>query len=134
MYVLTKTRHCDVWNKNGKYHRIKGPTILYCNGNLEWFFEGLLHREGNLPAVSFNGRQDFFLNGQKYLLQENGTKEFIDSAGVLHRDYGLQAVEYANGDKEWWWHGVRHREDGPAVIYGNRQFWFFNGEFIKCIL
>ena len=36
--------------------------------------------------------------------------------GKLHRDGGLPAVEWANGDKEWWVRGQLHRECGlPAV-------------------
>ena len=24
---------------------------------------------------------------------------------------------YQDGAKEWWFNGVRHREDGPAIVY-----------------
>ena len=34
--------------------------------------------------------------------------------GVLHREDG-PAVEYDNGDTSWFQNGVLHREDGPAV-------------------
>ena len=51
-----------------------------------------------------------------------------------HRDRDLPAIEYANGDKEWWFYGKRHRDNGPAVIIGDKQYWFKYGEFIKCIL
>ena len=28
-------------------------------------------------------------------------------------------------DQVWYQHGLKHREDGPAVvIYGNRQYWY----------
>jgi hypothetical protein len=34
----------------------------------------------------------------------------------------LPAVEYANGDKEWWRRGRRHRDDGPAIIYEEKEY------------
>jgi hypothetical protein len=34
--------------------------------------------------------------------------------GVRHRSDG-PAVEFKNGDREWWIMGERHRADGPAV-------------------
>jgi len=35
--------------------------------------------------------------------------------GRRHREGDLPAVEWQNGDKEWWIHGKLHRENGPAV-------------------
>ena len=43
----------------------------------------------------------------------NGAKEWrID--GLLHREDG-PAIEYGNGTKAWFLNGKIHREDGPAV-------------------
>ena len=115
------------------YHRKKGPAIEWKNGEKWWFKHGKRHRENSLPAIeNSNGEKEYYFNGQQYILQENGTKEFINSYTLeLHRK-NLPAVEYPNGDKEWWLFGKRHREYGPAVIYGNKQFWFEHGKFIKC--
>jgi len=34
-----------------------------------------------------------------------------------------------NGDKTWYLNGVKHREDGPAVIFKNGdQAWYINGK------
>lgn len=46
--------------------------------------------------------------------------------GKLHREDG-PAVEYPNGDQEWWLNGNRHREDGPAIQdeQGNKT-WYQN--------
>ena len=41
--------------------------------------------------------------------------------GFFHRDGGLPAVEYANGDKAWWVNGKRHREPLPGAIGVNPQ-------------
>jgi len=58
-------------------------------------------------------------------VRSNGDKFWYDRKGNLHRSDG-PAVEFTNGDKEWWIHGKRHREDGPAVIAGKHEYWFIN--------
>jgi len=40
--------------------------------------------------------------------------EYRDSKGLLHNSSG-PALIMPNGDKYWFKHGKRHREDGPAV-------------------
>jgi len=36
---------------------------------------------------------------------------------------------YADGTKEWYKNGLRHREDGPAIEYFNGdKYWYLNGE------
>jgi hypothetical protein len=58
----------------------------------------------------------------------NGDKEWFIN-GNRHREDG-PAVEYAEGSKEWWVNGVRHRLDGPAVEYVNvKPQWWINGKF-----
>lgn len=54
--------------------------------------------------------------------------EYVNGNGDLHREDG-PAIEYTNGDLEWWVNGNRHREDGlPAVEYENRKEWWENGK------
>jgi len=59
----------------------------------------------------------------------NGTQVWRNEAGELHREGGLPAVVWANGDQEWYMNGKLHREGGkPAVTYANGiQAWFVNG-------
>ena len=122
------------WRLNKKSHRKKGPAIEYYKGIKIWAINGLLHRSGNLPAVECpSENNEYWEDGQRYLIQENGTKEFYNGFLELSR-FDKPAIEYANGDEEWWNRGERHRKDGPAVIYGNKQFWFEFGEFIKCTI
>jgi hypothetical protein len=52
---------------------------------------------------------------------------------MLHRKNNLPAVEYANGDKEWWYFGKRHREGKPALLIGDKQYYYVLGEFQRCI-
>ena len=111
-------------------------SLIIKNDRKSWYSFGVRHRI-NGPALIFSGLTDmckdfWFENGQQYIFQKNGTREFIDIFGRLCRDDDLPAIEYINGDKEWWFLGVRHRLNSPAVIYGNKQYWFEYGEFIKC--
>ena len=132
MFSLIDLKNKKNWYLNYQIHREKGPAIEYENGNNYWYFEGKLHRKENLPASIIDGKNNYFLNGEQYHLQENGTREFFDFYGRRHRVNG-PAIEYSNGDEEWWLLGKRHRDDEPAVIYGDKKFWFEFGEFIKCI-
>ena len=129
-----------MWFYKGMKYREDGPAVEYnpdyvparYNIIKEWFFNNVRHRDNNLPAIEYlDGRKEYYFKGNQYSLQENGTREFIDVLGRLHRDNDLPAVEYPNGDREWWDFGKRHRFDNPAVIYGNKKFWFKYGEFVK---
>jgi hypothetical protein len=57
------------------------------------------------------------------------TRYFSDEAmTVLHREDG-PAVEYSDGDKDWYINGKRHREDGPAIEYTNGyKAWYINNK------
>ena len=47
---------------------------------------------------------------------------------ILHREDG-PAIEYTDGDKEWWLNGYRHREDGPAIERADGdKAWYLNGK------
>ena len=164
MYCLIKKSSIEkIWlfNKN-IIHRKEGPAVQRENGDKEWWFYGCLNREKyfdlpaiesadgtikrycfDLPAIECaDGTKRWYFNGRKYRLNNlpcveysNGTKEWYGlMSQTLHRDNNLPAVEYPNGDKEYWVNGKRHRINGPAVIIGNKQYWFVNGEFVKCIV
>ena len=58
---------------------------------------------------------------------ENRT-EWYNLDDELHRENG-PAVEWTNGDKEWYLNGKLHREDGPAVEEANGdKEWWLNGK------
>ncbi|MEI8270525.1 MAG: hypothetical protein WCG45_04085 [bacterium] len=124
------------WFKNGIVHRKDLPAMVYFSGESHWFFNGLRHREKDLPAlIEKDGEETFFWQGEKYTFLEhsNGTKEYYNRFSLLHRQ-DSPAVIYANGDVEYWFDGLRHRLDGPAVICNGKQYFFEWGEFKKCIV
>lgn len=57
-------------------------------------------------------------------------KYWYDEDNKLHREGDLPAVERENGKKEYYIHGVKHRDLGPAVESANglQQMWFQNGK------
>ena len=63
----------------------------------------------------------------KVKVYANGSKEWFLN-GNRHREDG-PAIEYASGSKQWLLNGKYHREDGPAVEYANgTKKWYLNGK------
>lgn len=44
----------------------------------------------------------------------------------LHNDNDPSIINMADGTKQWFKHGKRHREDGPALIKSVHKYWFIN--------
>jgi len=70
-------------------------------------------------------------------IDEDGTKRWYVN-GLRHREDG-PAVVYYDGDKEWYKDGKRHRLDGPAVVYYDGDYdgdkeceWYLGGELVYC--
>jgi len=63
---------------------------------------------------------------------KNGTKYYFkDKAKTIFHRIDGPAVEWANGEKEWYVNGKRHRLDGPATEHADGyRAWFVNGVFI----
>jgi len=60
----------------------------------------------------------------------DGTKEWWQN-GKRHRADG-PAVVRVNGDKKWYKNGQRHRTGGPAIEWANGDNeWYKNGKRIK---
>jgi hypothetical protein len=75
------------------------------------------------------------------LLRPPQVRIWMDKYEMFHRLSG-PAWEHDNGSKQWWMHGIRHRDDGPAIetilwpgemnpISVNQTTWFRNG--VKCM-
>ena len=106
-------------------------------GNRNWFKNGKLHRDGDMPAlVSISGLQAWYKDGKLHrdndmpaIVHVNGDKEWVKD-GYWHRDGDLPAIVYASGAMEWYTNGKRHRDgDLPAVVNvtGSRS-WYKDGK------
>ena len=96
------------------FHREDGPAIKSPNGDEEWYYEGVRHRDGG-PAVKDRWGEYWFSNG------------------LVHRD-GAPAVIRKSRDgltSEYWNYGQLHREDGPAIVRADgAKEWYLFGKRI----
>ena len=51
---------------------------------------------------------------------------YFDALGRRHNSHG-PAINHNNRTKMWFVDGVRHREDGPALITGIGEIWYYHG-------
>jgi hypothetical protein len=56
-----------------------------------------------------------------------GLQEWTDNEGRPHRENG-PARKWADGNKEYFIHGVYHREDGPSYIWSDSYEYRVNGK------
>ena len=53
-----------VFVKDGLKHRVNGPAVIKRDGALEYYQEGVKHRDGGLPAVIFpDGKIEYWEKG-----------------------------------------------------------------------
>ena len=94
-----------IYCKNGKIHRDNKPAVFMYKGsngsykNLTWYQNGVIEREGDLPASIYH--------------KDDYKEECWYKNGVLHRDNDLPAVIDKN-KKEWYQNGKKHRLNGAA--------------------
>ena len=124
-------------------HRDKGlPAIEFKNGRGEWWKEGKLHREHDLPAIEDRFRHEWWDEGRLHRqddppavivwAKEENEQGFYDIVqkeyrirGDLHR-VGAPALE-KHGTKFYFQYGRLHREDGPAVEYKDGTVSYYEG-------
>jgi hypothetical protein len=120
----------QLWFRNGFLESMDGePAAIYANGTKEWRRKGKLHRDGGEPAIiAPNGDEYFYKNGRLFMSSNDAAgvlRSYGGSRQVLHRADGAPALIGADGRREWWIRGRRHRMDGPAVIRadGTKEWW-----------
>ena len=122
MAIYRDGSHTDYWEdgtqqwfKNGKLHRDGDlPARIHANGTLVWLKNGKEHRDGDKPVeIHADGTLGWWKNGK------------------IHRDGDKPAWISADGTLWWLKNGLRHRITGPAVIHANKkeEFWI-NGNDI----
>lgn len=53
---------------------------------------------------------------------------YRDKDGKYHKTTGPAYISRNYGVQEWYKHGVRHREDGPAIDHKGNQYWLKDGK------
>jgi hypothetical protein len=70
------------------------------------------------------------------IIDEFGTVLYYNAKQQLHREDGPAKIHY-NGTKKWYFNGNLHRENGPAIEWGDGYFllddciegdWYFEGQ------
>jgi hypothetical protein len=81
------------------------------------------------PFINFYGDKEWWIDGNlRAKIYKNGDK-FYYYNGLKHRDNDLPAVELANGCKFWYQNGKYHRETGPAIeLLDGIKEWYINGQ------
>lgn len=77
-----------------------------------------IDEEGSMAYVGYHS-----FNDEPAVVWSNGDKEWYFK-GSLHRDNGPAIVRPNRDITEYWSHGKRHRIGGPALIEKD-QFWFY---------
>ena len=105
------------WWKNGKIERDNDlPAYVRADVSI-WYKNGKKHRDGDLPAVvHVDGTQYWYKNGKKHI--DGDLPTLVDISGTMewykngkcHRDNDLPAIIYADGTKYWYKNGKEHRE------------------------
>lgn len=117
---------------NGKVHRDNDEPAVVSEKDQVWFINGRFHREGDRPA--FVATSALWVDVYHYLVGGGFDDPWDDNMmynpasktcawllnGVPHRDGDQPAIVRYDESmqsvlKEWWRHGKRHRDIGPAV-------------------
>ncbi len=85
---------------------------------VEFYLDGLLHRENDLPAVYnlVNGTTEWFIRGKR------------------HRENNLPAILHSIGLFEFWKNNQRHRTNGPAIHHLGEKENIWVREFDSCVI
>jgi len=106
------------------------------NGTEEWYLNGLLHRDGDQPAIiTQSGDREWYVNGKRHGNNDrpaviNDMETIWCKYGKVHRDNDMPAIVCTNGTKMWYNNGRLHRDgDKPASIHPNKSaIWYKNGK------
>ena len=145
--AIIRANGTKMWYYEGKKHRENNLPAIIDGDSMEWYYEDKLHRYDNdQPAVMINRpkhgafRYEWFKNGLLHrdndlpaIIDHIGNKEWYYN-GVLHRDNDLPAVITYNGYKAWYVNGKNHRIRKPAVIKENGDLeWYNNGNRVSVL-
>jgi hypothetical protein len=141
------------WYRNGQRHRVNGPAYTKPDGTNHWYLNDIAHREDG-PALIFTepGKstttQQWWWNGYRATEEEittytkniriiNHTQNDLSNDGLQNiccnaskkaHSFTGPARKWADGTKEWFVDGIRHRADGPAIEFcSGEQLYYYEG-------
>lgn len=133
-YPYDPTKIGIAWTRNGKCHRVGGPTVSTADYSI-WYYDGKIHRTDG-PAITCNvcNSQVWFRHGKIHreddrpAVKINNHKDPVCDCAVsilLYEEFQFDLsfkLEYMRG---WYKNGEIHREIVPAVVYK-----LYNGQFM----
>lgn len=116
------------FNAFRQLHGADAPALEYADGSYVWCRDGVLHRDGNAPAVVWgNGEmQAWFVDGALHRADGPALitkkKQVWYERGKRHRDGDRPAVEWTDYSKvKYYRRGMLHRDSGfPSVLVVGR--------------
>lgn len=99
-HVQIRDRDGSVKWVKGVLHHAHDPALVTLSGDKYWYKDGVIHRDGGLPAI----------------VKDGGKTQYWIEEGKYHRDGDKPAIIVKTGRQEWFLHGKRHRDVGPALI------------------
>ena len=98
-----------------------------------WFAHGMVHRNGDLPALITGGCKIWYRRNKIHrdndlpaIIHTSGTKYWIIN-GKCHRDNDKPAIEDISGERRWYQHDMLHRDnDLPAYMSDTCRTWYIN--------
>ena len=108
--------------KNHQYAAVESDAFAKVLGNRRGKMLSAAEKEQEVLAIQ--ERSELYS-----IVDDKGVRTYyLYEEGFKHRVHG-PAVEYPNGNKEWWVNGHLHREDGPAIEYADGgEIWYIHGK------
>jgi hypothetical protein len=80
-------------DKNGKHHRIDGPSLIYTNGSQIWYKNTQLHRIDGPAYIQCNGYHMWWIIDDKRYYDN---KSFQEAANLSDEDMSIMILKYGN--------------------------------------
>lgn len=145
--AITYPNGIEIWYFNGYCHRMNKPAVIIPNKIMMYVQNNLKHRRNGPAIIMKDGRPEWWINGikineskvQEYLnniykegiYYMNTTDQYLYKNNVIHSEYGPAILK---GDNIFYYNnGLKHRYDGPAVIYKNNkelnEYWIYGNKY-----
>ena len=131
----SETPRREVRGPDGRLHNTRDYAVLYEDGAVEWWQNGRAHTDDDSPAIYVGPstatriKMGSGIRGHSHdLLHLYNDDKIWCVDGPIHRE-GAPAIEnYGTSDRrEYWCEGRRHHATEPAVTESRRRTWYYHG-------
>ena len=125
----------EVRGPDGRLHNTKDYAVRFEDGAVEWWQNGRAHTDDDSPAIYVGqstatrvemGSGIRGCGGERLCLSNDDRVWCVD--GLIHRDGGPAIENYGTSDRrEYWCAGRRHHATEPAVTECGLKTWYYHG-------